>query len=681
MNGSAPEPRACPPGVNLVGYFNAELGVGEVARQAIRALDATGIPVLPLHVTAHASRQGHPYDAVRGLHNPLPVNLLCVNADQTPPFALEAGPRFFEDKYTIGWWWWEVSEFPAMWTASFEHVDELWAGSRFVADTLAAVSPVPVLHIPMPVAAPAAAPGDRAALGLPEGFVFLFAFDFHSVFDRKNPLGLVEAFRRAFPTPRAGVTLALKSINHDAHRRQHARLKAAISDRPDVVLIDRYLPTGEKDGLLATCDCYVSLHRSEGFGITLAEAMLLGKPVIATQYSGSADVIRADTAFPVSHALVPIGRDRSPYPADGMWADPDLDEAAAHMRTVVEKPEVAAQRAAAGRRYVAQRHSPHAAGAVMRRRLEHLMSRELPDPAEELSARTRADTLHVIRRGPVRWPHGGRNPRKYLRALALRAAKPVLAYQREVNEALAWSDTQTERAAMALAAQQAASALAAGRRLHEHVEHAVANLRRGAPPRLEAPRRHVGVAERPGAGRVLVLDGPAPPVSESTLGSVEQVRDRLRPLLGVLDRGPVADLTPLRGELIALLADQGVEAVAADGDPVAFLDGGDDLGTVFSLVLAERLDDADLRRLLRAARGSVRIGGRLVLAAENPQAPGADARFWLDPARVRPLPAVALLQAVVDAGFGDAYAYCPAGTGDWERDVLVEASYAVVAER
>src|SRR5262249_31339872 len=156
-----------------------------------------------------------------------------------------------------------------------------------VADALTAVSPVPVVHVPMPVWLPGHPRAAREELGLPEGFVFLFVYDYNSVFARKNPLGLLDAFLRAFPDAREGASLVLKSINAANHAAAHAQVVAAAAEHEHVHLIDRFLSPMDKNRLIMSCDAYASLHRSEGFGITLAEAMLLGKPVIATGYSGN----------------------------------------------------------------------------------------------------------------------------------------------------------------------------------------------------------------------------------------------------------------------------------------------------------------------------------------------------------------------------------------------------------
>ena len=278
-----------PWGVNVAGYFESELGVGEAARLVVAALDTARVPLLPVHGgSLPASRQGHPFSSLEAGAARFPVNLVCVNADGLPDFRTEVGEAFFAGRHTIGMWWWEASRLPERWIDSFSLLDEVWVGSEHVARALLADSPVPVYTVTMPVTHPRIKSMPREVLGLPQGFLFLFMFDYHSIFERKNPLAVIEAFSRAFE-PRAGAKLALKCINSADDPASHARLLAAAGEHEDVHIIDGYMSPGENDALIAACDCYVSLHRSEGFGLTPAEAMVLGKPVIATGYSGNLD--------------------------------------------------------------------------------------------------------------------------------------------------------------------------------------------------------------------------------------------------------------------------------------------------------------------------------------------------------------------------------------------------------
>lgn len=422
-------------GVNIAGYFGSVLGVGEAARQIAGALQAAGTRVSMQNLVAARSLQDETLVARSAERGRFATNLICVNADVLPAFADDAGPDFFEGRYSIGMWWWEVSTFPERWLSSFGHLDEVWAGSRHVADALARVSPIPVIHITQPVVIDPPPPADRAALGLPDGFVFLFSFDYESVFERKNPLAVVEAFSRAFE-PGAGPALVIKSINHEHDRANHERLRAAAARHPDVHLIDRYVSRVERDQLTAACDCYVSLHRSEGFGFTVAEAMALGRPTIATGYSGTLDFMTPENSYFVDYDLVPIGEGADPYPPEGEWAQPNLEHAVRLMRHVVEHPEEARARGERARADLRAHHSLEAAGRVMTDRLARIAggfvlsqrSARAPgmfDP-EPLRAR--------VAKGPMT-PRASRfgAPQRAARAALLRALKPYTAYERGVD--------------------------------------------------------------------------------------------------------------------------------------------------------------------------------------------------------------------------------------------------------
>jgi glycosyltransferase involved in cell wall biosynthesis len=452
-------------GVNLVGYLRAELGVAEVARQLIGALDTQEVPVLPIAIDAGSSRQQHAFGAVERFANPYAVNLLCVNADQTPRVAATAGSDLLAERYTIGLWWWEVSDFPDYFRSAFDAVDEVWAGSAFVADTLRAVSPKPVVQIPMPVTLPADVASDKARFGLPEDEVtFLYVFDYNSIVARKNPLGLVDAYRCAFPAAgNEGVPtrLVLKCINRERHPDAHVQVLAAIAGREDVTVMDDYLSAADKDALLASCDCYVSLHRSEGFGLTCAEAMLLGKPVIATGYSGAADFMGADHSLPVGWTMVPIGPGNEPYPADGEWADPDLDQAAAHMRAVATDPELRRSLGERARAFVTREHSPAAAGAAMRARLEIVATLQPAAPRQVAAPSLALERVRAtVDTGPAPGPGSRWHPRRLARATALRLTAPRARHQTAIHREIvaATQDAVTRSNASAAAALQRAEA-------------------------------------------------------------------------------------------------------------------------------------------------------------------------------------------------------------------------------
>ncbi len=373
-------------GVNVAGFFTAELGVGEAARLLIAGLDAAGVPALPIQgKLMPSSRRGAAFAYSGPDEAAYPINIVCINGDGIPVFAREAGRSFFAERYTIALWWWEVGDPPAGWSEAYRFLDEVWVGSQHIYDAIAPTSPVPVVRITLPVLEPEVASRTRGQLGLPEqGFLFLYLHDYHSVAARKNPLGLIEAFRRAFE-PGSGARLVLKSINAAAWPDEHERVALAAAGHPDISLIDAYVSGSEKNAMIAHCDCYVSLHRSEGFGLTAAEAMLLEKPVIATRYGGTLEFMNDANSYLVDWESARVGEDAHPYPADGVWAEPDLDRAAELMRLVLSEPERARARGRRARAELLEKHSPAVAGAAMERRLALIHERLRGEGARALN--------------------------------------------------------------------------------------------------------------------------------------------------------------------------------------------------------------------------------------------------------------------------------------------------------
>jgi len=708
-----------PYGVNVAGYLRSELGIGEVARQLMRGLDAAAVPALPVGLVAQESRQGHAY-AVGGLEdNPFAVNLVCVNADGTPGFAKQAGPRFFEDRYTIGVWWWETSTFPERFMDAFEHVDEVWVGSRFVAETLAAVDPpVPVTHVPIPVRFPAPPPLEPGEHGWPDAFAFLYSWDYCSVFARKNPLAAIEAYRAAF-APEDGTALVLKCINPGFDPAGHRRVQQAVEGREDVVLIDDYLDPVEKDRMMRSCDCYVSPHRSEGLGLTVAEAMFHCKPVIATAYSGVEDFMTPQNSYAIPFELVPIGRGADPYPPDGTWAEPDVSELGKLMREVFEQPQEAARRAEQAAHDMRARFSAEAAGRVMRARLDHVAARLQAPAASTAAAAGRGELRSLLDHGvrPTAPSRFGK-PGGAVRRMLLRAMRPYTAYQQRINAAVEQALTNGLAGAQASAAAQ----LREQRRELEELTVALERERRRvdaaselvaaahALPYMSSDVLHVFDAGA--AGRVLGYDEPhgAAPgdddyreFEELFRGGEAFIAERQRRYLDVIgpDCAAALDIGCGRGELLDLLAEAGISASGVDsdagmvarcrekghdvtlGDGVAHLEGLEDgsLGLVFSAQVVEHLPPDVLKRLLAAAARKLRPGGLLVAETVNPHSPAALKAFWVDVTHQHPLFPETMLALCRIAGFDSAYVFHPNGAGDVEQDRFACGEYAVVARR
>jgi glycosyltransferase involved in cell wall biosynthesis len=307
--------------------------------------------------------------------NPYPVNLIHVNALGLPGFVGTHRPEFFRGKYNIGYWLWELPELPEAYHGAFSYLDEVWVSSDYGLETVARVSPIPVVKVPPPLPAEGLPTLDvgRAHFGLQDGqCVFLFMFDAHSVVERKNPGAVIRAFKRAFQDE-PDARLVLKVAHGD---RALVEGLAGEADDARVLVMDRVFERAEVNSLLALCDCYVSLHRSEGFGLTMAEAMALGKPVIATGHSANLDFMNVANSLLVRFDMVRLEQDYPPYPRGSLWADPDLAHAAELMRVVFDDRDRARKLGERGRADVMAYLSPERVGARITERLA-LIGRDL----------------------------------------------------------------------------------------------------------------------------------------------------------------------------------------------------------------------------------------------------------------------------------------------------------------
>jgi glycosyltransferase involved in cell wall biosynthesis len=382
------EPTAArrPFGVNLVGYLGADLGLGVAARRLQRAFDAVGIPHAAVSYDRTSSNQR---SAIGGdTDRPYHFTLMLITPDQLPLFIEDVGEEFLACHHNIGLWYWEADVLSPRQMRAFDFVDEVWVATDYLVEPFESAGRVPVRVVPSPLVfdVPQADPAERGRLGLDDRFTFLFSFDFLSVAERKNPLGVADAYCRAFPDPEGGTRLLLKSINGDLFPEERERIIDAVADRCDIEVWDRLLPAADRLALVAASDCYVSLHRSEGLGLTMAEAMAAGTPVIATAYSGNLSFMDEASALLVPADIVEIGPGQH-YPAHGHWAKPDLDAAAAAMRRVRDDPALRARLAAAGARAL-ERFSFAAVGEAARDVLLAAWSAEDASDRSGASART-----------------------------------------------------------------------------------------------------------------------------------------------------------------------------------------------------------------------------------------------------------------------------------------------------
>ena len=375
-----PQFPAAPPGVLLVGHPYAVLGRAEDIRTAASACDAAAIPFAMRNLFGDYGRQW------TELHKDFPLmdrvdpeaafsaNLFVLNANEMASVPQQLGGDFMAGHYNIGYWAWELSEFPDAWLPALAGLDEIWAPSRFIQQAVRAKTDLPVTWMPLAVEPGVIPSTERRTLGLPERkFLFLFFFDFRSYVSRKNPLAVLNAFHQAFGPTDDRVGLVIKTNGMDECPEAYQAFKDLdVARDARIHLVDRVMDDRELKGLMNQCDCFVSLHRSEGFGRGMAEAMFMGKPVIATAYSGNLDFTTPENSCLVDYRLIPVGEQDYPYGTGQHWAEADGEMAASFMRALVSEPTLAREKGTRAARDVRRDLSFAAAGRRYRQRLEQL---------------------------------------------------------------------------------------------------------------------------------------------------------------------------------------------------------------------------------------------------------------------------------------------------------------------
>lgn len=361
--------------MNIIGFVHAEMGIGESSRLAAKAIDTAAIPFgllnFPLAVASRMSDYSWSHKLLdKARYN---TNIFHMNADFMRPAREHFGNELFNGRYNIGYWHWELPEFPDEHVEGFSHVNEVWVSSKFVAESVSKRASVPVITIPHCIQVQVAPNINRSSFGLPENrFLFLMMYDVQSSTLRKNPRAVIEAFKLAFDKNDQRVGLVLKVNNPDFRPNELAELKKLIAERSNVHLMDKVLTRYEVNALLQCTDSYVSLHRAEGFGLGLAEAMYLGKPVIATNWSGNTEFMNASNSCPVSYQLVNIGQDWGPYKSHQIWAEPNIRHASEYMQRLVTDTRWRESIAASGMRTIHNEFSPAVIGQRIKNRLREL---------------------------------------------------------------------------------------------------------------------------------------------------------------------------------------------------------------------------------------------------------------------------------------------------------------------
>jgi glycosyltransferase involved in cell wall biosynthesis len=365
-------------GIEFVGFARAESGLGENLRSLVRATQTTDIPVSVTDVDIDSGIRNSD-NTVSALIDVAryKTRVICVNPDLLGEAFRDDGFARARHAYRIGFWFWELERLPRNWADTAHLVDEIWVATQFVADAVRRdVFDRPVHKIHTPVQRPQLSRTySRAEFGLrQDACLFLFSFAYGSFASRKNPEAVIRAFRAAFPIGTEDAQLVIKSSQSDLFPKLKQQLHDLTRGDPRIIFLDTYLSRDAVYGLQSCCDAYVSLHRSEGLGLGLAECMAQGKPVIATNYSGNLEFMNDKNSFLVDYRLIPVRQNEYADWKDQVWADADFEHAAYYMRKIFDDTSLASRLGRRAADDMAERFSYRTIGSEIMHRFSNLLA-------------------------------------------------------------------------------------------------------------------------------------------------------------------------------------------------------------------------------------------------------------------------------------------------------------------
>lgn len=362
-------------GLDVYGFIRGQFGLGESVRLYSRALLSGGCD-LALHDVDLGLPHGwsdHSLDAFMREEAPHQTSIIFINPDWMGAALEKIGRDRLAGKYIIGCWFWELERIPASWLSALAEVDAIMVASTFIEGAFRSVTDKPIIRVPIPLSDVPDSGLQRSDFGLDEEcFTFLTSFDFNSSPARKNPLATIAAFRAAFPVERSDVRLVVKSSNGHQYDEAVRSLIAAAHGDSRIVIRDEVIERAHVRALQRCCDAYVSLHRAEGFGLGLAECMELGKPVIATRWSGNLEFMDEANSCLVDYTLVPVQQGEYHDAVEALWAEVDIDAAAAAMKRLADSPELARQIGSKAQQDVRRKLAPASAAEALVRQLTGL---------------------------------------------------------------------------------------------------------------------------------------------------------------------------------------------------------------------------------------------------------------------------------------------------------------------
>lgn len=363
-------------GINLIGDINASDGLSQSMRLIEDVMTVSKIPhrVHTYSIAPDAEVKTR-FTGKTTKSYPYGVNVFHINTADFPYGYNDLGAKAWNGHYNIGYWAWELQEIPKDWVRYIDMVDEIWTPSEFASETFRKYTSKPVVTVPHSVDVTFDKNIDRSYFNLPEDrFLFLMMYASASISERKNPLAVIKSFKKAFEPGREDVGLVIKVLPAEGYDEELEEIKKSISGYDNIYLVVENLTRLEVNSLMNVVDSYVSLHRAEGFGLPLAESMLLGKPTVATNWSGNLEFMTKETACLVDYDLVELKKDIPPFKKGFHWANPKISDASKCMKKLLEDKQFYDTISDNAKKYVSERLSQDAVGAIVASRLREIYS-------------------------------------------------------------------------------------------------------------------------------------------------------------------------------------------------------------------------------------------------------------------------------------------------------------------
>lgn len=385
-------------GANLFAYYRGQFGLAEAARLYTSALMHVGYPVAINDVQIDLPHGFDDSSFADKLQTDAPhqINLVFVNPDYFKVAIESIGPERMLGRYIIACWFWELEYVPTEWLPALDNVDEILVASEFIEQAFRRATDKPVTKVPLPLFDEQDSGLQRKDFGLAnEDFVFLTSFDFHSWVERKNPIAAINAFIQAFPDKASPVKLVVKASNGNLHPQALLSLLKMSHDDPRILVLDGILDRAHLRSLQRCCNSYVSLHRAEGFGLGLAECMAMGKPVIATAWSGNLEFMTEDNSCLVPAKLVAVESGEYLHTDGQRWAEADIEQAASAMRKLADEPEYASALGQRASSSIRTSLSPARVGQLLAARLEQVSNAHGVQAMQSALAKSSATTVET----------------------------------------------------------------------------------------------------------------------------------------------------------------------------------------------------------------------------------------------------------------------------------------------